>query len=104
MQFYKGKRFAVFRNFRVISMRFAVFLCYSVRYLYVFLCGFAVFVPPLRPPSMTKNASVNNVVREWRQVTNLQFFCLSFVIFLILMIKARQTWHFNNKRQKWGIR
>ena len=50
MQFYKGKRFAVFRNFRVISMRFAVFLRYSVRYLHVFLCGFAVLVPPLRPP------------------------------------------------------
>ena len=49
MQFYKRKRFAVFRNFRVISMRFAVFLCYSVRYLHVFLCGFAVLVPPLRP-------------------------------------------------------
>ena len=32
-------------------MRFAVFLCYSVRYLRVFLCGFAVLVPPLiRPP------------------------------------------------------
>ena len=48
--FYKTKRFAVFyRNFRVISMRFAVFLCYSVRYLRVFLCSFAVLVPPLRP-------------------------------------------------------
>ena len=34
-------------------MRFAVFLCYSVRYLYVFLCRFAVFVPlyaPRPPP------------------------------------------------------
>ena len=30
-------------------MRFAVFLCYSVRYLRVFLCGFAVLVPHLRP-------------------------------------------------------
>ena len=50
LRFYKTKRFAVIRNFRVISTRFAGFLCYSVRYLYVFLCGFAVFVPPLRPP------------------------------------------------------
>ena len=50
LRFYKTKRFAVFRNFRVISMRFAVFLCYSVRYLRVFLCGFAVLVPHLRPP------------------------------------------------------
>ena len=31
-------------------MRFAVFLRCSVRRLYVFLCGFAVFIPPLRPP------------------------------------------------------
>ena len=28
LRFYKTKRLAVFRNFRVISMRFAVFLCY----------------------------------------------------------------------------
>ena len=41
-------RFAVFRSFRVISVRLAV-LCYSLRCSYVFLCGFAVFVPPLRP-------------------------------------------------------
>ena len=39
-------RFAVFRHFRVISKRFAIFLCFSVRCLYVILCGFAVFVPP----------------------------------------------------------
>ena len=50
LRFYKTKQFAVFRNFRVISMRFAVFLCYSVLCLYVFLCGFAVFVLRLRPP------------------------------------------------------
>ena len=50
MRFYKTKRFAVIRNFRVISTRFAGFVCYSVRYLYVFLCGFAVFIPPLRSP------------------------------------------------------
>ena len=44
--------FAVFRNFEAISMRFAAFLCYSVQCLYVFLYGFAVFVPPphLMPP------------------------------------------------------
>ena len=40
--------FAVFRHFEVISMRFAAFLCYSVQCLYVFLYGFAVFVPPPR--------------------------------------------------------
>ena len=28
LRYYKTKRLAVFRNFRVISMRFAVFLCY----------------------------------------------------------------------------
>ena len=27
-------------------------------------------------------------------------FCLSFVIFLILMTKDRQTWHFNKKKDK----
>ena len=31
-------------------LRLGVFLCYSVRCLYVYLCGFVVFVPPLRPP------------------------------------------------------
>ena len=31
-------------------MRFAVLLCCSVQCFYVFLCGFAVFIPPLRPP------------------------------------------------------
>ena len=30
LQFYKTKRFAVFRNFRVTAMTFAVFLCYSL--------------------------------------------------------------------------
>ena len=50
MAFYKTKRFAIFGNFQVISVWFPVFLCYSVRYLHVFLCGFAVLVPPLRPP------------------------------------------------------
>ena len=33
-------------------MLFAVFLCYSVRCLYVFLYGFSVFVRPLRPPQV----------------------------------------------------
>ena len=51
------ERFAAFRNFRVISLRFAVFLCYSVRCLYVILCGFAVFVPPLRPALPYKEIS-----------------------------------------------
>lgn len=41
--------FAVLRNFLVISIQFAVFLCYSVPWLYVFLCSFALFVPPLPP-------------------------------------------------------
>ena len=33
-------------------MRFAVFLCCSVRCFYVFLCGFGVFVTPLSPPEL----------------------------------------------------
>ena len=39
LQFYKTKRFVVFKNLGVISMWFAVFLCYSVRCLYVLLCS-----------------------------------------------------------------
>lgn len=40
--FYKTKRTAVLRNFRVISIRFVASLCYSVQCLYmcVFLCSF----------------------------------------------------------------
>ena len=33
-------------------MRFAVSLCYSVRCLYVILCGFVVSVPPYAPLSI----------------------------------------------------
>ena len=54
LRFYKPKRFAVFRNFRVISMWFVVFLYYYVRCLYVFLCRFAVFVSPLPPQLVLK--------------------------------------------------
>ena len=32
--------------FEIISTRFAVFFCYSLRCLYVILCDFAVFVSP----------------------------------------------------------
>ena len=45
LQFYKTKQFVVCRNFRVISMRFAVFLCFSVHCLHVFLC---IVPTPLR--------------------------------------------------------
>ena len=38
LQFYKTKQFVVCRTFWVISMRFAVFLCFSVHCLHVFLC------------------------------------------------------------------
>ena len=48
--FYKTKWFVVFRNFGVILMRFEVFLSYSVQCLYVYLCSFVVFIPPLHPP------------------------------------------------------
>ena len=37
--------------FEIISTRFAVFFCYSLRCLYVILCDFAVFVSPLSPLS-----------------------------------------------------
>ena len=36
-------------------MRFAVFLCYSVQYLYVIQCSFVVFVPPFMPLSSNGN-------------------------------------------------
>ena len=51
LRLYKTKQFPELRNLRVILMRFVVFSCYSVRCLYAFLCGFAVFVSPLRHPS-----------------------------------------------------
>ena len=40
-----------------ISMRFAVFLCYSVRCLYVIMCGFAIFLPPLRTPRIREGGT-----------------------------------------------
>ena len=60
LRFYNTKRFnfnTVFRNF--MGNFNAVFLCFSVRCLYVFLCGFAVFVPPLRPPFTTSPGSLS---------------------------------------------
>ena len=65
LQFYKTRRwFVVFRNFRVISMWFAVFLCYSVWYLYVIQCSFVVFLPPLCPPLPSSNGN-NDMKMSW---------------------------------------
>ena len=50
LRFYKTRRFVIFRNFQVIAMHFAVFLCNSVQCLYLIQCGFVVFVPALCPP------------------------------------------------------
>ena len=50
-------------NFGVISMRFAVFLCYSVRCLYVFVRSFVVLVSPLRFPPPRKPKKVADRVR-----------------------------------------
>ena len=64
--FYKTKRFAVFRNRLVIPVRFSVFLCSSVRCLYVFRCGVAVLAPssslppPPHPHPFTKNERATN--------------------------------------------
>ena len=59
--FYKTKRFAVFRNCWVIPVRFSVFLCSSVRCLYVFLCGVAVLAPSSSlPHPFTKNERATN--------------------------------------------
>ena len=65
LQFYKTRWFVVFRNFRVISMWFAVFLCYSVWYLYVIQCSFVVFLPPLCPPPLPSSNGNNDMKMSW---------------------------------------
>ena len=66
LQFYKTRWFfVVFRNFRVISMWFAVFLCYSVWYLYVIQCSFVVFLPPLCPPPLPSSNGNNDMKISW---------------------------------------
>ena len=69
-RFTKPSGLLYFEIFLVISMGFAVFLCHSVttvRCLCVFLCSFAVFVPPYSP---LVQESFNNFflvkVREYR--------------------------------------
>ena len=47
--FRKPSNLRYLKIFGVISMRFVVFFCYSVQCLYVILCSFTVFVPPLHP-------------------------------------------------------
>ena len=65
VRFYETKRFAVFRNFQVISMWFAVFLCYSVRCYLWYLCAIhAVFVPPLRPAPKRIPPSIRSSARS----------------------------------------
>ena len=59
-------------KFRVISMRFEVFLCYSVRYLYVFLCRFEVFVPLYAPPLLYSRTSLLRTPKGRNQVSSLQ--------------------------------
>ena len=48
LQFYKTKQFVVCRTFWVISMRFAVFLCFSVHCLHVFPVPGCIVPTPLR--------------------------------------------------------
>ena len=55
LHFYKTRRFAVFRHFRVISMRFAVFLCYSVWCLYLILSVLGYLYPTYAPLSMVQD-------------------------------------------------
>ena len=54
-------------------MRFLVFLCYSVQYLHVSLCSFAVLVPPSRPLLSTRDLSraVSGSVKSLPQEENL---------------------------------
>ena len=52
LRFYKTSVLRYLEVFgSLILMRFAVFLCYSMRCLYVILCGFTVLVPPYAPLS-----------------------------------------------------
>ena len=54
MQFYKTKQFVACRNLQVISMRFAVFLCYSVRLFIRNSVQFCSIRTPLHPPPLIK--------------------------------------------------
>ena len=76
LQFYKIKRFTVFRNVQVISMRFEVLLCYSVQCLYVLSVWFCSICTPLTPPSLTAN---NGHKINWSSTCNNQF-CLNCVV------------------------
>ena len=64
----KTKRFAIFRNFRVISMRLAVFLRYSMRCLQGIRCGFAVFVPPYAPLVIALVFSNKSVINKEKTI------------------------------------
>ena len=70
LRFYKTKRFPELRNFRVILMRFAVFSCYSVPCLYTFLCGFEVFLSPLRPAWYEQTTMLNARVTRERKIVD----------------------------------
>ena len=54
MQFYKTKQFVACRNLQVISMRFAVFLCYSVRLFIRNSVQFCSIRTPLHHPPLIK--------------------------------------------------
>ena len=65
MRFYNTKWLAVFLN--VISMSFAVLLCYSVWCLYIFLYCFAVFIPPPPPSFMVPFSSEKTIILLFTQ-------------------------------------
>ena len=68
-----------FEIFLVISMGFAVFLCHSVTTvccLCVFLCSFAVFVPPYSP--LVQESFNNCFLVKLREYRN--YYCTSVII------------------------
>ena len=64
MQFYKTKQFVACRNLQVISMRFAVFLCYSVRLFIRNSVQFCSIRTPLHPPPPLSNGN-NDMKMSW---------------------------------------
>ena len=57
-----------------------------------------IFIGNLFLPRMAGKIAKIRTRKNFVPHGNLQF-CLSFVIFLILMTKNRKTWHFNDKSQ-----
>ena len=74
LRFYKTKQLAVFRNFRVISMRFAVFLLFCALLIHNFLrfCGIRILLyAPILTVSHNGNPIINKTYVEIKYTKNL---------------------------------